>query len=120
MPKKPQDQPKKPSQQKGDKGRGLSRSDRKSTEAKHSPTPGDDAEWEERMDELDVEREELHKNQISPPVMIDPHELANIIKRLEELRANGSQEESRLNAHLEEALLHLNQAASELADGRTE
>lgn len=88
-------------------------------QGRHLPIPSDDTEWKERMDELDVEREELHKTQVPAPITVDPLELASIIKRLEELRTKLQEpgpEKTGLTAHLEEALSHLNQAASELAE----
>lgn len=73
------------------------------------------------MDELEGEREELHKSEIVQPGTIDPHALASIVQQLEVLAATAKkhgQERTRLNAHLDEALLHLNQATAALAEER--
>jgi hypothetical protein len=120
MSKKPPDQPGKLSHPESVGGEGGSpESDSVPPKGRHSPTPFEDAEWEERMDELEVERHGLHGNEVAQPLAIDPHELASIVKRLEALWARSKelgQKETRLNAHIEEALAHLNQAASELAE----
>ena len=87
----------------------------------HSLTPCEDAEWEGRMDELEVQRDEVYKNEVAQHSMIDTYELASIVKRLEALRDKSTalgQEHTRIIAHLEAALMHLNQAASELAEER--
>ena len=118
---KPQGEPGKPNRPKSHVGRiEPPQHDSNSPQGTHSPTPREDAEWEERMDELEGEREELHKNEIVQPGTIDPHDLASIVRRLEVLAATAKQlgqEGTRLSAHLEEALLRLNQATSELAEG---
>jgi hypothetical protein len=118
MSKKP---PKKRNQPKSAKGAGKPpKNDTAPRKGRHTPTPSEDAEWEKRMDELEDERADLNRNEVAQPVAIDPHELASIVKRLEALRATSKelgQEGTPFNAHIDEALLHLNQAASELVRG---
>jgi DNA repair exonuclease SbcCD ATPase subunit len=122
MSKKPPDQPGKHNQPKSARAEGEApKSDSVPPKDRHSPTPCEDAEWEERMDELEDEREELHEDEVAQSLAMDPHELASIVQRLEALRAKSKelgQEETRLHAHIEEALAHLNQAVSELAEQR--
>ena len=119
--KKPQDEPQKPKQPKAAKGRREPPKNDQSPKGSHSPTPCEDAEWAERMDELEVEREELLEDESGQPVTVDPHELSSILTRLEALRATSQEygeQMTRLNAHLDEALSHLHQAVSVLAKQR--
>ena len=119
--KKPQDEPQKPKQPKAAKGRREPPKNDQSPKGSHSPTPCEDAEWAERMDELEVEREDLHAEETAQPVTVDPHELSSIVTRLEALRATSQEygeQMTRLNAHLDEALSHLHQAVSVLAKQR--
>jgi hypothetical protein len=117
--KKPQDQPEKPKQPKPAKGRREPPKNDQTPKGSHSPTPCEDAEWAARMDDLEVDRGDLYEEEIAQPVTVDPHELASIVTRLEALRATSQEygeQKSRLNAHLDEALSHLHQAVSELAE----
>jgi len=118
----PQGEPGKPNRPRPRVGRIESpQNDSNSPKGGQSPTPREDAEWDERMDELEDEREELHKSEVVQPGTIDPHDLASIVQRLEVLAATAKehgQERTRLNAHLDEALLHLNQATAALAEER--
>lgn len=121
MSKKPQDEPQKPKQPKAAKGPREPPKNDQSPKGSHSPTPCEDAEWAERMDELEVEREDLHAEETAQPVTVDPHELSSILTRLEALRATSQEygeQMTRLNAHLDEALSHLHQAVSLLAKQR--
>ena len=108
----PQDQP---------ENRGQPESASGPPKRSHSLTPCEDAEWKERMDELEVQRDEVYKNEVAQHAMIDSCELVSIVERLEALRDKSTafgQEHTRIIAHLEAALMHLNQAASELAEER--
>lgn len=121
MSKKPQEQPEKPKQPKAAKGRREPHKNDQTPKGSQSPTPCEDAEWAERMDELEVEREDLHEEEIAQPETVDPHELSSIVTRLEALRATtqkSGEQMTRLNAHLDEALSHLHQAVSLLAKQR--
>lgn len=122
MSNEPQDQREEPNRLKSATGgREPPQNDIAPPKRRHSSTPFEDAEWEGRMDELEVERGDLDKNQVVQPATIDPQELASIVKRLEVLAATSKEfgrEKTHLNAHLEEALVHLNQAVSELAEKR--
>jgi hypothetical protein len=121
MSKKPQDQPERPKQPKAGKGRREPPKNDQTPRGSHSPTPCEDAEWAERMDELEVEREELLEEQSAQPATVDLHELTSIVTRLEALRATSQEygeQMTQLNAHLDEALSHLHHAVSDLAEQR--